>query len=72
MKGKMKSTIPWDYDIDAGMMRRDAERLMAHLKNSSEFYITLIYGWYLRVEAYKIPLAKTNEMSYTAHRARAR
>lgn len=41
--------IPWDDDIDVGMMRDDAEELMSILESdASRYRITLVYDRYVR------------------------
>ena len=36
--------IPWDDDVDIGIMRSDLQKIMAHLKNNKFFAIDVLYN----------------------------
>lgn len=43
-----KGFIPWDDDIDVGMLREDIEKLSKILSNSADLRISSVYDWYAK------------------------
>ena len=41
-----KGFIPWDDDVDLGMMREDIDRLVKAIGNDERYHITTVYDKY--------------------------
>lgn len=46
-------SIPWDDDIDVGMLRADLEKLQEILADDERYRITLVYDWHAKCRQFR-------------------